>query len=176
MPTPKRWGSWLARPRSVRGLLGLAAVLFLVGHGLILTQGGVVDPRSAQRYNLIDHWVSDFAAQRVLGPWLKASFVAFGLALAGFLGQVGHVLADAAYDSDALRKRIRDPRARACIRPNPTRRRKKRYDRRRYKHRNVIERFFCRIRRCRRVATRYEKKAANFAGFVYLAAFITAEN
>jgi hypothetical protein len=26
------------------------------------------------------------------------------------------------------------------------------------------------------VATRYEKKAANFAGFVYLAAFITAED
>ncbi|HEY1686926.1 MAG TPA: transposase, partial [Tepidisphaeraceae bacterium] len=39
----------------------------------------------------------------------------------------------------------------------------------------VIERFFCRIRRCRRVATRYEKKAANFAGFIYLAAFVTAE-
>ena len=33
-----------------------------------------------------------------------------------------------------------------------------------------------RIRRCRRVATRYEKKAANFAGFVYLAAFVTAED
>jgi hypothetical protein len=26
------------------------------------------------------------------------------------------------------------------------------------------------------VATRYEKKAANFAGFVYLAAFLTSEN
>jgi hypothetical protein len=25
------------------------------------------------------------------------------------------------------------------------------------------------------VATRYEKKAANFAGFIYLAAFVTAE-
>jgi transposase len=90
-------------------------------------------------------------------------------------GSVGHVIADAAYDSDALRQRVRDLRARACIKPNPTRKRKKRYDRRRYKRRNVIERFFCRIRRCRRVATRYEKKAANFAGFVYLAAFATAE-
>jgi transposase len=37
----------------------------------------------------------------------------------------------------------------------------------------VVERFFCRLRRCRRVATRYEKKADNFAGFVYLAAFVT---
>lgn len=91
-------------------------------------------------------------------------------------GTVGHVIADAAYDSDDLRQRVRDLGARACIKPNPTRKRKKRYDRQRYKRRNVIERFFCRIRRCRRVATRYEKKAANFAGFVYLAAFITMED
>ena len=91
-------------------------------------------------------------------------------------GSVGHVIADTAYDSDELRQRVRDLRARACIKPNPTRKRKKRYDRQRYKRRNVIERFFCRIRRCRRVATRYEKKAANFAGFVYLAAFVTAED
>ena len=91
-------------------------------------------------------------------------------------GTVGHVIADAAYDSDDLRRRVRDLRARACIKPNPTRKRKKRHDRQRYKRRNVIERFFCRIRRCRRVATRYEKKAANFAGFVYLAAFVTAEH
>jgi transposase len=89
-------------------------------------------------------------------------------------GTVGHVIADAAYDSDDLRQRVRDLRARACIKPNPTRKRKKRYDRQRYKRRNVIERFFCRIRRCRRVATRYEKKAANFAGFVYQADLVTA--
>jgi transposase len=97
--------------------------------------------------------------------------------LCGFeAGTVGHVIADAAYDGDELRQRVRRLGARACIKPNPTRKRKKRYDRQRYKRRNVIERFFCRIRRCRRVATRYEKKAINFAGFVYLAAFITAED
>ena len=84
-----------------------------------------------------------------------------------------HVLADAAYDSDAIRALIRRMKARACIKPNPTRVRKKRYDRQRYKHRNVIERFFRRIKQCRRIATRYEKKAANFAGFIWLAAGIT---
>ena len=90
-------------------------------------------------------------------------------------GAVGHVVADAGYDSDAIRARVRRLRARACIRPNPRRRRKKRYDRRRYRHRNVVERFFNRVKRCRRVATRYEKKPENFAGFVWLAAFVTAE-
>lgn len=88
-------------------------------------------------------------------------------------GAVGHVVADAAYDSDAIRHRVRRLRARACIRPNPTRKRKKRYDKRRYKNRNVIERFFGRIKRYRRVATRYEKKPVNFIGFVWLAALLT---
>jgi putative transposase len=88
-------------------------------------------------------------------------------------GTVGHVPADAGYDSDAIRRRVRRMRARACIRPNPRRKRKKRYDRRRHRNRNAVERFFGRVKRCRRVATRYEQKAANFAGFVWLAAFVT---
>ena len=113
----------------------------------------------------------------VLTPGHRGDCPQAGPLLSGLKrGTVGHVIADAAYDSDELREQVRQLRARCCIKPNPRRRRKKRYDRRRYKHRNVIERFFCRIRRCRRVATRYEKKAENFVGFVYLAAFITAEN
>ena len=84
-----------------------------------------------------------------------------------------HVVADAAYDSDAIRAMLRRRRARACIKPNPTRRRKRRYDRERYKHRNVIERFFGSLKRgYRRVATRYEKKAANYLGFAWLAAVL----
>ena len=80
------------------------------------------------------------------------------------------MVADAAYDSDAIRMLIREMKANACIKPNPTRKRKKRYGRERYKHRNVIERFFRRNKQCRRVATRYEKKVANFLGFIWLAA------
>jgi len=81
-----------------------------------------------------------------------------------------YVLADAGYDSDATRKRIRKNHGIACIRPNPTRKVRKRYDKRRYKHRNVIERLFGAIKSFRRVATRYEKKAENFLGFIWLAA------
>ena len=87
--------------------------------------------------------------------------------------RAGHVLAAAGYDSDAIRMLIRQRKVLACIKPNPTRKRKKRYDRQRYKHRNVIESFFRRIKQCRRIATRYEKKADNFLGFVWLAAGIT---
>ena len=81
-----------------------------------------------------------------------------------------HVIADAAYDSVAIRQQIRRQKGKACIRPNPTRKTRKRYDKSRYKHRNVIERFFGAIKRFRRVATRYEKKAANFLSFIWLAA------
>lgn len=88
-------------------------------------------------------------------------------------GQVGTLVADAAYDSDTIRKRGKQLKAKVCIKPNPTRKVKKRYDRKVYKHRNQIERFFGRVKRCRRVATRYEKKAVNFAGFIWLAALIT---
>jgi transposase len=106
------------------------------------------------------------AGQRGDAPQAAALLDGFGP------GAVGHVVADAAYDSDAIRRQARRAGAKVCIRPNPTRKVRKRYDRRRYRNRNVIERFFGRIKQHRRVATRYEKKAANFAGFVWLAAVV----
>ncbi|GGE06808.1 hypothetical protein GCM10011529_11520 [Polymorphobacter glacialis] len=39
-----------------------------------------------------------------------------------------------------------------------------------YKGRNAIERSICRLKDCRRLATRYDKLAANFLGNIYLAA------
>ena len=40
-----------------------------------------------------------------------------------------------------------------------------------YRARNLVERFFNRIKQCRRVATRYDKLAANYLAFIKLAAF-----
>ncbi len=44
------------------------------------------------------------------------------------------------------------------------------YDRDLYKQRNLVERFFNKLKHFRRVATRYDKLLANFLGFVKLAA------
>lgn len=44
-------------------------------------------------------------------------------------GEVGTIVADTAYDSDAIRERGRKLKARVCIKPNPTRKVRKRYDR-----------------------------------------------
>ncbi len=38
-----------------------------------------------------------------------------------------------------------------------------------YRARNLIERFFNKIKQCRRVATRYDKLAANYLAFIKLA-------
>ena len=86
--------------------------------------------------------------------------------------QPRYVLADAGYDSDAIRERIRENHGIACIRPNPARGIEPLDDRQRYKNRHVIERFFGLIKRFRRVATRYEKKAENFLGFIWPAAVL----
>jgi transposase len=44
------------------------------------------------------------------------------------------------------------------------------YDRDLYKRRNLIERTFNKLKRFRRLATRYERKAIYFGSFLYLAA------
>ena len=38
-----------------------------------------------------------------------------------------------------------------------------------YRDRNLVERFFNKIKQCRRVATRYDKLGANYLAFVKLA-------
>jgi len=80
--------------------------------------------------------------------------------------------ADAAYDSKALRQFLVDRGTRPVIPNNPTRKHPHPFDSQAYKRRNLIERMFCRLKDCSRVATRYDKLAANFAATCYLAAIV----
>ncbi len=43
------------------------------------------------------------------------------------------------------------------------------FSRRLYRARNLVERFLNEIKQCRRVATRYDKLAANYLAFIQLA-------
>ena len=79
------------------------------------------------------------------------------------------VLADKGYGSASNRAAIRSQGAVPCIPPRKNRVAVIEYDRHLYKERNVAERYFARIKEYRRVATRYDKKAANFLGFVWVA-------
>ena len=83
---------------------------------------------------------------------------------------VAHVIADAAYDADHFRSLIRDRlRAEAQIPSNPSRTRPCPLDAQLYAERRLIENFFNRLKRFRRVALRCEKTLAAFMGFVHLA-------
>ena len=78
--------------------------------------------------------------------------------------------ADAAYDSNALRTFLIKRGTEPVIPNNPTRKNVQPFDPEAYKRRNIIERAFCRLKDWRRVATRYDKLAINFAATCYIAA------
>ena len=80
------------------------------------------------------------------------------------------VVADKAFDADALIAAIEQTGAKAVIPPKSNRLMPRDFDRHQYKHRNLIERFFCRLKQFRRIATRYDKLASRFSAFIALAA------
>ena len=82
----------------------------------------------------------------------------------------GAVLADRAYDADRLMDAILDANAEPVIPPRRHRKHQHAYDKALYKERNLIERFFNKLKQFRRIATRYDKLLVNFMGFVKIAA------
>ncbi|RKE38552.1 transposase [Paraburkholderia sp. BL23I1N1] len=83
--------------------------------------------------------------------------------------RTGAVVADKGYDSDAFVNHIRAARAKAVIPPRSNRKAKRRYSRALYRTRNLVERFFNRIKHFRRVSTRYDKLADSYLVFASLA-------
>jgi len=81
--------------------------------------------------------------------------------------------ADTAYDSNALREFLQQRGTLPVIPNNPTRKNLHPFDRTAYRQRNLIERMFSRLKDFRRIATRYDKLAQNFAAAVALAAIVT---
>ena len=77
------------------------------------------------------------------------------------------VPADKGYDSDANRAAVRAQGAVPCVPPWKNRKGAVAHDRHLCQERNVGKRFFGRIKQYRRVGTRFDKKAANFLGFVW---------
>ena len=82
------------------------------------------------------------------------------------------VLADRAYDADSLHDLIYEQGGEPVIPPRRHRIYQHQYDRIAYKQRWGIEGFFAKLKQWRRIATRYDKLAANFLGFVKLASIM----
>ena len=82
------------------------------------------------------------------------------------------VVADKGYDSDPFRTLIRDENSIPCIPSRSNRKQPQRYSKRSYRRRHKIENHFEKLKRFRRIATRYDKLSIHFLGFVCLASYI----
>jgi transposase len=80
------------------------------------------------------------------------------------------LLADRAYDSDALRAEMQARGVWANIRAMPQRVRQPVFSPFLYRYRNRVERFFSKLKHYRAIATRYEKYPENYLALVKLAA------
>ena len=87
--------------------------------------------------------------------------------LAGY--ETNAVLADRGYDANELIDWLEQAHTEVVIPAKKNRLVDRRIDENLYKDRNKVERYFNKLKQYRRVATRYEKTALSFAGFVYLA-------
>ena len=81
--------------------------------------------------------------------------------------------ADKGYDANAIRRQVEDRGAMPNIPPKANRKWKNCFSPVLYRNRNAIERMFCRLKDFRRVATRYDRNAANFLAAVCIAAAVS---
>jgi transposase len=86
------------------------------------------------------------------------------------------VIADKAYDADALIDKLRQQGVTPVIPPKDNRKDKRECDFALYCERNLIERFFNKIKHFRAIATRYDKLARNYLAAVQLVATIILLN
>ncbi len=82
----------------------------------------------------------------------------------------GQVIADTSYDSDENRSYCAEKGIDVVIPNRPNRTEPAPFDEEQYEDRNKIERFFNRMKRYRRLATRYEKTVISFLAFWHIAA------
>lgn len=83
-----------------------------------------------------------------------------------------YILGDKAYDTDDIVNYIIEKAACAVIPSRKNRKIQREYDKEIYKDRNIIERFFNRLKNFRRTATRYDKLVSSFISFVQLASVL----
>jgi transposase len=79
------------------------------------------------------------------------------------------LVADKGYTSAALRSYLHRYHIRCTIARRSTERRRGPFPKQYYRKRNIVERLINRLKQFRRIATRYEKRAANFAAMITIA-------
>ena len=100
-----------------------------------------------------------------------------GRALLQQLGPVDHsiyLLMDRAYEGDETRALAMELGYVPIVPPKSNRKHPWNYDKQLYKQRNQVERLFRRIKRFRRIFTRYDKLDVIFLAFVYFTLIVDA--
>ena len=100
-----------------------------------------------------------------------------GRALLQQFGPVDHsvyLLMDRAYEGDETRTLAMDLGYIPVVPPKSNRKAPWDYDKQLYKQRNQVERLFRRLKRFRRIFTRYDKLDVVFLAFVYFALIVDA--
>jgi len=78
-------------------------------------------------------------------------------------------IGDTAYDSEPLAKQVRAKGMKFVVCSHPTRKRKRRIDRKLYKKRYRVEVCFHDLKRFRAIATRYDKTACSYLALLHVA-------
>ena len=105
----------------------------------------------------------------VLTPGQAHDVQGFGPLFRMLAERVDALLADKGYDADSIRDTLAKANVEAVIPAKRNRRTPIPHDRQKYRWRNLIERLFSKLKNWRRVATRYDKTAESYLGFVTLA-------
>lgn len=79
------------------------------------------------------------------------------------------LVADKGYTSQAFRAYLHQKHIRCTIARRSNERRRGSFEKSHYRQRNIIERLINRLKQFRRIATRYEKRAANFSAMITIA-------
>jgi transposase len=99
----------------------------------------------------------------------QASDKAAVAALLDGLPPANALVADRGYDAKAIVEMVRLHGGEAHIPTQRDRKVQRSVDPRLYRQRNLIERFFCKLKHFRRIATRFDKLASNFLAAVLIA-------
>ena len=111
------------------------------------------------------------AVRIIIGPGHESDFKQASALLKGLRPDA--VLADKGYDADWFLNELKEEGVAEAVIPSRAKRKVQRQiNKELYKERNTIERYFNRLKNWRRVATRFDKMAANFYGIVCFAATI----
>lgn len=84
------------------------------------------------------------------------------------------ILMDKAYEGDNMRSAAMNKGFVPVVPPKSNRKDPWEYDKQRYRQRNQIERYFLRLKRFRKIFTRYDKLDVVFSGFIYFAMLVDA--